>query len=181
LLALFAALTFVFFSIAAYKLRAYLLPIWPALSALVPWWIDTVVDVEARRKLSGVLVIAGAVLVAVNGVYVPYKERRDCPAGVLQAVAEQVNGVVPAGQPIYVRVWTSTMRRRCCSTSIAQPDRQPAGVASPAIVFVDRAGGRGEWRVLASSGRGWKRLLVVETPDTLRLGGTVSAAQRERD
>ena len=183
LLAIFAALTFVFFSIAAYKRRAYLLPIWPALSALVPWWIDTIADAEARRKLAGALAVAAVVLVAINGIYVPYKERRDCPAGVLQAVAAQVNRVVPAGQPIYVQgVDVDDASPLLFYLDRASPIVSPRGVASPAIVFAESwAGSPGEWRVLASSGRGWKRLLVVETPATLQLGGTVGAIQTKSE
>src|SRR6202040_2947670 len=49
-LALFWVLTVVFFSIAAYKRRAYLLPLWPPAAVLLVWWLNFRV-VEQRRQL----------------------------------------------------------------------------------------------------------------------------------
>jgi hypothetical protein len=144
---------------------------WPALSALVPWWLGTVANADARRKLAGALVTAAAVLIAINAVYVPYKERRDCPAGVLRAMAAQVNQAVPASQPIYRQgVTIDDASPLLFYLGHTSPLVDTQGVPSPVIVFA------ASWtdthstaRILASSGTGWKRLLVVERTGTLQL------------
>ncbi len=48
LLAIFWLVSVVFFSIAAYKRRAYLLPLWPCSAVMLAWWIETI-----RRKSAG--------------------------------------------------------------------------------------------------------------------------------
>jgi 4-amino-4-deoxy-L-arabinose transferase-like glycosyltransferase len=172
LLAIFATLTFAFFSVAAYKRRAYLLPMWPALSALVPWWLGTIADRKRRAEVAGALAVAAVVLVCVNGAYVPYKERRDCPAGVLRALAARINQAVPARQPIYLQgVSVDDAAPLLFYLDRTGPIVSTPGVASPAIVFAESwAGNPTKTRILASVGAGWKRLLVVESSDPLKLG-----------
>src|SRR5271169_2228996 len=49
LFAIFYFATVVFFSIAAYKRRSYLLPVWPAAAVILAWWIVTVPPITLRR------------------------------------------------------------------------------------------------------------------------------------
>lgn len=163
LLATFCVVTFVFFSVAAYKRRAYLLPIWPALSALVPWWIATLGDGERRRRIEGALVAAALVLVAVNAVYVPYKERRDCPAGVLREAAARIEAALGPGEPLLLQ-GVSVEDASPLLFYLRRPTALAGAIDDPsaAIVFGDSWAGSPATRVVATVGTDWKRLMVVE-------------------
>jgi hypothetical protein len=84
LLAIFWVFTIVFFAIASYKRRAYLLPLWPASAVLLAWWV---VDYLARRFNArvGDMVYRGGVglclvLAVANFVFIPPYELRECGA-----------------------------------------------------------------------------------------------------
>jgi 4-amino-4-deoxy-L-arabinose transferase-like glycosyltransferase len=102
LFAIFWIVTTVFFSVAAYKRRAYLLPLWPASAVLLAWWLGTL----ARRSYSGRLVrvavaLVCAGLIVFNFFYFPLKEVRDCGGDSYRQTAAQITRVVGADEPLY--------------------------------------------------------------------------------
>ncbi|HVB80905.1 MAG TPA: phospholipid carrier-dependent glycosyltransferase [Candidatus Binataceae bacterium] len=103
LLATFWLLTVIFFSVAAYKRRAYLLPLWPSSAFLLAWGADEV----ARRSRWGrvaraALVALCAGLMAFNFVYLPRHEAAGCEGGSFQAAAAQINRTVGSDEPLYL-------------------------------------------------------------------------------
>src|SRR5512146_250156 len=103
MLATFWLLTVIFFSVAAYKRRAYLLPLWPSSAFLLAWGADEI----ARRSRWGraarsALVALCAGLMAFNFVYLPRHEAAGCADGSYQAAAAQITRTVGGDEPLYL-------------------------------------------------------------------------------
>jgi 4-amino-4-deoxy-L-arabinose transferase-like glycosyltransferase len=105
LFAIFWIVTVVFFSVAAYKRRAYLLPLWPASAVMIAWWIEAF---ERTRKepllvylprISIVAVCAGAIVF--NLFYLPRKAMRDCGDDSMRTTAAEINRIVGRDEPLY--------------------------------------------------------------------------------
>jgi 4-amino-4-deoxy-L-arabinose transferase-like glycosyltransferase len=83
-LALFWIVTVVFFDLAAFKRRAYLLPLWPASAFLLAWWMaDRVTPWFSQPRGTVIYRIAVAtclILAAANFVYIPAYELHGCGA-----------------------------------------------------------------------------------------------------
>lgn len=102
MLATFWVVTVVFFSIAAYKRRAYLLPLWPAAAFLLAWGAGLLVRRGGLlRYARDALAAACVVMVAFNFFYLPYHEQKECGGGSYTAAAEQINRVVGRSEPLY--------------------------------------------------------------------------------
>jgi len=100
LLAVFWLVSVVFFSLAAYKRRAYLLPTWPAAAVLLAALVGSI-DVrwrglDARRAF----LAACGVLVLVNLAWLPWKERRECRGGSQREIADAIRGALGPGEPV---------------------------------------------------------------------------------
>ncbi|HVA83765.1 MAG TPA: phospholipid carrier-dependent glycosyltransferase [Candidatus Binataceae bacterium] len=127
LFALFWIVTVVFFELAAYKRKAYLLPLWPPSAILLAWWTWRI---ALPRWGGGVVVALVTVCVAmtvVNFLFIPWREIRDCggrlsvtqtlewpflslygepPSYVtrqdsLRSAARQIEDLVGANQPLF--------------------------------------------------------------------------------
>ena len=103
LLATFWLLTVIFFTVAAYKRRAYLLPLWPSSAFLLAWGANEI----ARRSLwgrvaRGALVALCIALIMFNFVYLPRREAAGCVGGSFQAAAAQINRTVGSDEPLYL-------------------------------------------------------------------------------
>jgi 4-amino-4-deoxy-L-arabinose transferase-like glycosyltransferase len=101
-LGVFWVLTVAFFSVAAYKRRAYLLPLWPAAAVLLVWWFDTWRNDRDRQLAKGALATACGGLILFNLGYVPYAERAACGAARYREAAATINAVVPRNEPLYL-------------------------------------------------------------------------------
>jgi 4-amino-4-deoxy-L-arabinose transferase-like glycosyltransferase len=84
LLAMFWLFSVVFFDFAAFKRRAYLLPLWPASAFLLAWWtVDRIAPLLGRRFGTNVYraVIATCLLLAgANFLFIPAYELHGCGA-----------------------------------------------------------------------------------------------------
>jgi len=100
--AIFYLTTLVFFSIAAYKRRAYLLPVWPILAVVIAWWIERLARRRAGRYLRIGTLAAACVMIAFNFFYLPGKEVRDCANDSFRAAAAEINRVVGPAEPLYL-------------------------------------------------------------------------------
>lgn len=101
--ATFWVITVVFFTIAAYKRRAYLLPLWPSSAFLIAWGAGEL----ARRGRSGRIARAAlaatcAGLIAFNFVFLPRHEVSGCSGGSFRAAAAQINRTVGREEPLYL-------------------------------------------------------------------------------
>jgi len=102
LCAIFWVVTVLFFTVAAYKRRAYLLPLWPASAIMLSWWITALGRTRPGKFLRGAVVLTCAILIAVNFFYLPRKEVRDCAGDSLRLAATQINRIVGPAEPLYL-------------------------------------------------------------------------------
>jgi len=102
LFAIFWLTTVLFFTLAAYKRRAYLLPLWPPTAALIAWWLTTCLPVAARRWAVGSTIAICALLASFNLIYLPRREIRTCGNDSFRPVALHVNRIVGAEEPLYI-------------------------------------------------------------------------------
>jgi hypothetical protein len=102
LFAIFYFATVIFFSIAAYKRRSYLLPVWPSAAVILAWWIVTLPAPAYRRAAIWTFAATCAVLVAFNFIYIPRAEVRACAHDSFRPAAEEIARVVAPGDPLYL-------------------------------------------------------------------------------
>jgi len=95
LFAIFWLITVVFFSVAAYKRRAYLLPLWPAAAILIAGWLRAQAQTANGKTLRGAITAVCGILVLVNFVVAPLIERRDCPTGNFKHAATAIRALLP--------------------------------------------------------------------------------------
>jgi 4-amino-4-deoxy-L-arabinose transferase-like glycosyltransferase len=102
LLAIFWVATVVFFSIAAYKRRAYLLPLWPASAVLLGWWLTAPARPRYGKLLRAAVTATCAVLIVFNLLFLPHHEIRDCGNDSMRETAAQINRIVGRNEPLYI-------------------------------------------------------------------------------
>jgi 4-amino-4-deoxy-L-arabinose transferase-like glycosyltransferase len=101
LLAIFWLVTVLFFSIAAYKRRAYLLPVWPPAAVLLVWWLRARPGERLRRLGEGAVAAACAVLMVFNLLYIPRAERAACHGAQYRRAVADIKRVVAPGAALY--------------------------------------------------------------------------------
>jgi 4-amino-4-deoxy-L-arabinose transferase-like glycosyltransferase len=102
LFAIFYFASVIFFSIAAYKRRSYLLPVWPAAAIMLAWWIVTVPPLAWRRFATWSFAALCAVLIVFNLVYIPRAEVRTCIDDSFRPAVEEIARVVTPTDPLYL-------------------------------------------------------------------------------
>jgi 4-amino-4-deoxy-L-arabinose transferase-like glycosyltransferase len=101
-LAIFWIVTVGFFTLAAYKRRSYLLPLWPAAAVLIAWWIENQVPRRYNRGVRAVFVTLCAALIVVNLLVLPRQEAKTCGKGSFHVAATQINRIVGADEPLFI-------------------------------------------------------------------------------
>jgi 4-amino-4-deoxy-L-arabinose transferase-like glycosyltransferase len=102
LFAIFYFVTVIFFSIAAYKRRSYLLPVWPAAAIMLAWWIVTIPPLTWRRLATWSFAALCAALIVFSFIYIPRAEVRACIDDSFRPAAEEIARVVTPTEPIYL-------------------------------------------------------------------------------
>jgi 4-amino-4-deoxy-L-arabinose transferase-like glycosyltransferase len=102
LFAIFYFATVIFFSIAAYKRRSYLLPVWPAAAVMLAWWIVTIPPLAYRRAAIRSFAALCAGLVVFNFIYIPRAEVQSCSDDSFRPAAEEIARVVAPADPLYL-------------------------------------------------------------------------------
>jgi 4-amino-4-deoxy-L-arabinose transferase-like glycosyltransferase len=102
LFAIFYFATVVFFSIAAYKRRSYLLPVWPAATVILAWWIITAPPLAWRRVATVTFAALCAGLVVFNFIYIPRAEVLACRDDSFRPAAEEIARVVAPADPLFL-------------------------------------------------------------------------------
>ncbi|HUY39501.1 MAG TPA: glycosyltransferase family 39 protein [Candidatus Binataceae bacterium] len=110
LFAIFWIVTIVFFELAAYKRKAYLLPMWPASSFLIAWWIVRRAPARTGAIAGGAVIAVCAVMIVVNFFFIPWYEVRDCGGklSMREALAWPIESIAGEKVPIMQR---DSMRR----------------------------------------------------------------------
>ena len=181
-LALFWVLTLIFFSIAAYKRRAYLLPLWPPAAALLVWWIHSWRDEARRRAAKECLVATCGVLVLFNLGFAPFAERADCGGAQYRVAASAINGTVPRRAPLFFDAATSESASLLFYLDRPVPvlpdearDRPEGYVLMPERTWEERAG-RGDLRRLTTIRLERHSLILADGAAARRACGEPDAA-----
>ena len=106
---IFWLVTVLFFSVAAYKRRAYLLPLWPPAAVMLAWLITTITARSARTNVARAYAGLCIVLVVIHTVVIPRQDARACVRDSFKPAAEQIRGVVAVDQPLYVHGFTEEL------------------------------------------------------------------------
>lgn len=102
LCAIFWLVTVVFFNVAAYKRRAYLLPLWPPAAIMLAWWIERFGRRLGERHLARAITVATClILAAFNFFYLPYHEVRECGGDSFRLAAAHIDRIVGPDEPLY--------------------------------------------------------------------------------
>ena len=102
LLAIFWLVTLVFFSVAAYKSRWYLLPLWPSAAVISAWWIKCIGERHGRSLIEGGFAGVCVAVAVFNLFFIPYQETRECAHYGYRSTAADIRRVVGVSQPLYV-------------------------------------------------------------------------------
>jgi len=168
LLAIFWIVTVMFFSIAAYKRRAYLLPLWPPAAVLVSWMIITLADrLSARMLKSGYAALCLA-MVVVNFVYIPHREARECGGDSFRPAAAEINKVVGHDEPLYLYGFNEEVAPLLFYLDRNAPqwdgklgDAPPAYIIVPASVWAQKHGEGLELQPVLESKHGTRDLILL--------------------
>ena len=101
LLAIFWIVTVGFFSLAAYKRRAYLLPLWPSAAVLTACWLGRLAAWRWGRIARNAAFAVFGALIIFNLVYIPSKQVRDCASDPVREIAAQINRAVARDEPLF--------------------------------------------------------------------------------
>jgi 4-amino-4-deoxy-L-arabinose transferase-like glycosyltransferase len=101
LFAIFWIVTILFFNLAAYKRRSYLLPLWPTNAILLGWLLLWIARVRWGVIAKWAYVATCAGLIVFNFVYIPRREVRDCADTSYRPAAEEILQVVGRNDPLY--------------------------------------------------------------------------------
>ena len=82
LLSVFWIVTVIFFELAAYKRKAYLLPLSPASALLIAWWVYRYGVPRFGRIVPRALIATCLLLVIANCFFIPWREAEECGARV---------------------------------------------------------------------------------------------------
>ncbi len=102
LFAIFWLVTIVFFTIASYKRRNYLLPLWPASSVMLAWLIVAIPPARYRAIAIRTFAAICAVLIVFNYIYIPRREVATCGGDSFRPLVEEIDRVVGPGDPLYL-------------------------------------------------------------------------------
>lgn len=109
LMAIFWIVTVGFFSIAAYKRRAYLLPLWPPSAVMLAWMVETFARRTRRRMVEGAYAAVCIAALIANFVIIPQREVRECGGDSFRPAAAEIRRVVTPDQPLYTYGFTEEL------------------------------------------------------------------------
>jgi 4-amino-4-deoxy-L-arabinose transferase-like glycosyltransferase len=104
LFAIYWLLSVFFFSMAAYKRRAYLLPLWPVSAVMIAWWVERLAANTrvVGRLMRGAVIVAACAAVIFNAVYLPQREVRECASDSFKDAARTIDRIVGKDEPLYI-------------------------------------------------------------------------------
>lgn len=102
LLAIFWIVTVAFFTLASYKRRAYLLPLWPASAVMLAWWIERLRANRFGRLVRPAVAVICTALAIFNFAYLPAREIKNCAGDSLRQAAAEITRVVGPEEPLFV-------------------------------------------------------------------------------
>lgn len=185
LFAIFWIVTIVFFTIAAYKRRSYLLPLWPPAAVMLAWLID----VASRRMGGNILRSAYAglciVLVIFNFVYIPKHEARECGGDSFRPAAAEISHVVATDEPLYLYGFKEEVApllfyldRDAPELSGKLGDAPPGYIVVPAGVWAAKRGEALDLEPVLESNHGNRHLILLHRGKVYASGsGAISGSR----
>jgi 4-amino-4-deoxy-L-arabinose transferase-like glycosyltransferase len=183
LFAIFWVVTVVFFSIAAYKRRAYLLPLWPASAVLLAWWFATLGRLRWGAAAKWAYAAACCAAIVFNFIYIPMKEARACAGWSFRPAAAEIARVVGPDQPLYTYGFGEELAPLLFYLDRdAPPIRGKLGDAPPGYVIVPERAWRAhraealDLEPVLTSEHGMRRLVLLRRGKTFAaLSGALPA------
>lgn len=178
--ATFWLLTVIFFTVAAYKRRAYLLPLWPSSAFLLAWGADEIARRSRWGRVArGALATLCAGLVAFNFFYLPRHEAAACEGGSVAAAAAQINRAVGSNEPLYLYGFNDDpapllfyLDRNAPKVEGKLGDAPPGYVIVPQPIWNEHEGEALDLKPVLNVTAGGEKLLL------LRRGGAIGMARR---
>jgi len=169
LFAIFYFATVIFFSIAAYKRRSYLLPVWPSAAVILAWWIVAIPPPAYRRAAIWTFAAICAVLVAFNFIYIPHAEVRACADDSFRPAAEEIGRVVAPADPLFLYGFQEEVAPLLFYLDRDAPvldgrlgDAPPGFVIMPAQVWKTRQSEALDFEPVLTSDHGNRHLVLVK-------------------
>jgi 4-amino-4-deoxy-L-arabinose transferase-like glycosyltransferase len=177
LLAIFWIVTVVFFTIAAYKRRSYLLPLWPPAAIMLAWFIGTLRRYDwGDWAWRGTAAICCALMIF-NLVYIPHKEASACADSSFRPAAGEILRVVGPKDPLYTYGFDEELAPLLFYLDRNAPrikgrlgDAPPGYVIVPARIWREAKGTALDLSPVLTSRHGRRNLIL------LRRGKTYAAA-----
>jgi 4-amino-4-deoxy-L-arabinose transferase-like glycosyltransferase len=167
--AIFYFATVIFFSIAAYKRRSYLLPVWPSAAVMLAWWIVTVAPPAYRRAAIWSFAALCAGLVVFNFIYIPRAEVQSCRDDSFRPAAEEIARVVAPGDPLYLYGFQEEVAPLLFYLDRDAPvlngrlgDAPPGFIVMPAQVWKKRQSEALDFEPVLTSDHGNRHLVLVK-------------------
>lgn len=169
LFAIFYFVTIVFFSLAAYKRRAYLLPIWPVSAVILAWWIRSIPEPAWRRIATWSFAALCGAHVIFNFFYIPAAEIAACRYDSYRPAAEEIARVVSADEPLYLYGFKEELAPLLFYLDRDAPvldgrlgDAPPGYIIVPANVWKKRAHEALDLEPVLTSDHGSRHLIVLK-------------------
>ncbi len=168
LFAIFWLVTVVFFSIAAYKRRSYLLPLWPTSAVMLAWLIRTAAARSGRRAVEWGYGALCAGLVVFNLVFIPSREVRECGGDSYRPAAREILRVVAPSEPLYLYGFKEEPAPLLFYLDRAAPelagklgDAPPGYIIVPAGVWAQKRGEALDLEPVLESSHGDRHLILL--------------------
>jgi 4-amino-4-deoxy-L-arabinose transferase-like glycosyltransferase len=100
--AIFWIVTIVFFTIAEYKRRSYLLPLWPPAAVMLAWLVMLAREKPWGGAAKRAFIGLSAGLMVFNLIYIPRMEVRDCADSSYRPAAQEITRAVGPDDPLYI-------------------------------------------------------------------------------
>jgi 4-amino-4-deoxy-L-arabinose transferase-like glycosyltransferase len=169
LFAIFYFATVIFFSIAAYKRRSYLLPVWPSAAVILAWWIVTIPPLAYRRAATWTFAALCAGLIVFNFIYIPRAEVRACRDDSFRPAADEIARVVAPADPLYLYGFNEEVAPLLFYLDRDAPvlqgrlsDAPPGFIILPADVWKKDQSDNPDFEPVLTSDHGNRRLVLIK-------------------
>jgi 4-amino-4-deoxy-L-arabinose transferase-like glycosyltransferase len=168
LFAIFWVVTLVFFSIAAYKRRAYLLPLWPPSAVMLAWMVTVTSRRFGGRALKGAYAALCVALIIVNFIVIPRREARECAGDSFRPAANEIVKKISAAEPLYLYGFGEEVAPLLFYLDRDAPeldgklgDAPPGYIIVPAVVWATKRAEALDLEPVLESNHGNRHLIVL--------------------
>ncbi|MGH7865230.1 MAG: ArnT family glycosyltransferase [Candidatus Binataceae bacterium] len=141
LFAFYFVVTIAVLSVAAFKQRSYLVPLWPVSAVMIAWWIERTRDWRFEPWIVPSVAAMCSALVVFNYFFAPYMEAVECSDRDYPRAAAQIARVVDPRAPLYSRGFSGGINGSLAPLVFylrrnAPPYRGPLEEAPPGFIIL---------------------------------------------